>query len=351
MLQPCSMIGMLTYVVQKIGRAVFVVWAAFTVTFVLLYVLPADPVDLLFDPSETNTITPEARERIADTYGFNDPLIVQYLDRLGHALTLDFGTSVQSGKPVLQAIGEVLPSTILLAVLALAVACVLALVLATTVAVTHRVWLRRLLSSLPSASVSLPVFLIGVVVIQVFSFQLGWFPSFGAGSGPQYLVLPVLTLAMPVSGPIAQLLIGSFDREYHAGYVVTAKAKGATRFWAVAHEVAKNASLPALTIAGITFGNIVTGAVIVETIFSRAGLGRLTQVAVSTLDVPLVQGIVVFVAAVFALINLIVDILYPQLDPRLKGEITGPPQTGARTRRFRRTPAGSTEPAVKAGVN
>lgn len=320
-----SILAMLTYAVQKFGRAVFVVWAAFTVTFVLLYVLPANPVDLLFNPSEQNSVSPEVREQVADTYGFNDPLIIQYLDRLGAALTLDFGNSVQSGTPVLGAIWDVLPSTLLLAVLALALAIVVSLVLATTVAITGKPWLRRLLESLPSASVSIPVFLIGIAAIQVFSFNLGWFPSFGDGSGPLYLVLPVITLAIPVSGPIAQLLISSFSREYDTSYVVTAKAKGATRFWVVAQEVARNACLPALTIAGITFGNLVTGAVIVETIFSRTGLGRLTETAISTLDIPLVQGIVVFVALVFALINLVVDLLYPLLDPRLKTEIVREP--------------------------
>jgi peptide/nickel transport system permease protein len=314
---------MLRYVALKVGRALFVVWAAFTVTFVLLFVLPANPVDLLFDPGEVNSIPQDVRDRVAASYGFDKPVFVQYLDRLGHAVRGDFGTSVQSGRAVDSAIAGSLPSTLVLATGASLLALLIAFVIALVATTTRRRWIRDAVETLPSASVSVPVFLLGVIVLQVFSFRLGWFPSFG-NSGPRSVVLPMITLALPVSGPIAQLLVRNFASEFRSGYVTTSRAKGATRGAIVIGDVLRNASLPALTIAGITFGNLIAGSVITETVFARNGIGRLTQTAVNTLDTPLVQGIVVFVAASFALINLVVDLVYPLLDPRLRASLTRP---------------------------
>lgn len=311
---------MLRYAALKLGRALFVIWAAFTVTFLLLFVLPADPVDLLFDPAEINTIPEEVRAQVAANYGFDKPLILQYVDRLGHAVVGDFGNSVQSGRPVTAALLEVLPSTLILSVGALLLAVVIGFVIALIATATRQNWVRNLVESLPSAAVSVPVFMFGIVLLQIFSFGLGWFPSFG-DNGWQSLVLPLVTLAIPVSGPIAQLLVRSFTGEMGAGYVVTSFAKGATRGRVILGDVFRNASLPALTIAGITFGNLIAGSVITETVFARPGVGRLTQGAINTLDIPLVQGIVVFVAASFAIINLIVDLIYPLLDPRLRATL------------------------------
>lgn len=311
---------MLRYLALKIGRALFVVWAAFTLTFVLLFVLPADPVDLLFDPAEVNSVPPEVRAQVAASYGFDRPVILQYLTRLGHALTGDFGTSVQSGRPVVATILDVLPSTLLLAAGALALALVIAFVIALAATSARRPWVRDLVEALPSGAVSVPVFLSGILMLQIFSFRLGWFPAFG-DEGARSLVLPLITLAIPVSGPIAQLLVRNFATEFRSGYVTTSWAKGATRGGIVVRDVFRNASLPALTIAGITFGNLIAGSVITETVFARQGVGRMTQAAINTLDVPLVQGTVVLVAVGFALINLIVDLIYPLLDPRLRAAL------------------------------
>ncbi|MEV7804061.1 ABC transporter permease [Microbispora sp. NPDC088329] len=311
---------MLRYLALKIGRALFVVWAAFTLTFVLLFVLPADPVDLLFDPAEVNAVPPEVREQVAANYGFDRPVLLQYLARLGHALTGDFGASVQSGRPVVATILDVLPSTLVLAAGALALALLIAFVIALAATATRRAWVRNLAEALPSGAVSVPVFLSGILMLQIFSFRLGWFPAFG-DRGARSLVLPLVTLAVPVSGPIAQLLVRSFAAEFRSGYVTTSWAKGATRGGIIVRDVFRNAGLPALTIAGITFGNLIAGSVVTETVFARQGVGRMMQAAINTLDVPLVQGVVVLVAAGFALINLIVDLIYPLLDPRLRATL------------------------------
>jgi peptide/nickel transport system permease protein len=308
------------YVAAKVGRSVFVVWAAYTLSFVLLYVLPTNAVDLLFDPTESKTLTAAAKAKVEAYYGFDKPPIVQYFDRLWAAIQGHFGNSIHSGTPVWTDILQVMPETLLLAVLALLLALVFAFAIALTASYTRKRWIVTALEALPPAAVSVPVFLVGLVVIQVFSFDLGWFPPLG-DQGVATLILPLVTLAIPVSGPIAQLLVKNFDTEASAPYVTTSLTKGATRSWVLSRDVFRNASLPALTIAGITFGNLLAGAVIVETIYSRPGLGRLTQTAVGTKDIPVVQGIVVFTALAFALINLAVDLAYPALDPRLKARI------------------------------
>ncbi len=228
---------------------------------------------------------------------------------------------MQSGKPVVGAVLDVLPSTLTLAAGALALAVLLAFGIALVATATRRPWLRNLVETLPSGAVSVPVFLSGVLMLQVFSFRLGWFPSFG-DQGWRSLVLPLITLAVPVSGPIAQLLVRSFAGEFHSGYVTTSWAKGATRGRIIVGDVFRNAALPALTIAGVTFGNLIAGAVITETVFARKGVGRMTQTAINTLDLPLVAGIVVLVAVSFAAINLAVDLICPVLDPRLRATLT-----------------------------
>ncbi|MFF2083922.1 ABC transporter permease [Nocardia sp. NPDC058176] len=308
------------YVLAKLGQAVFVVWGAYTITFVLLYVLPYDAVDVLFDPSQGDLISEEDKQNSRIYYGLDGNLLGQYTSRLLAAVRGDFGVSTRTGEEVWPLILSVLPQTALLAGTALVIAVALAFAVATSAGYTRTRWLADLVATLPAAGVSVPVFLVGLALLQVFSFQLGWFPPIG-NEGFAALVLPAVTLAIPVSAPIAQLLIKNFDAELHAGYVTVSVAKGATRLWVLAREVLKNAALPALTIAGVTFGNLLAGAVIVETVFSRAGLGRLTETAVRTQDVPLVQAVVVFAALVFVTVNFLVDLVYPLVDPRLRTRV------------------------------
>lgn len=311
---------MIRYAIAKVGRALFVLWAAYTLSFILLFLAPGKSIDSLFDPQEIAGISAHTKAKVAAEYGLNKPIIVQYADRLWSALHGHFGTSIQNGKPVVTAIAQVFGPTLVLAAVALVLALALSFAIAFVSANTRHAWLASIVESLPSATVAVPIFLIGLLAIQVLSFDLHWFPPLGDG-GISSLVMPAITLAIPVAGPISQLLVNSFQRELGAPYVTTALAKGAPRSWVISRDVFRNASLPALTIAGITFGNILAGAVITETIFSRTGLGRLTQTAVTTKDIPIVQGIVLLTALLYAITNLVVDFIYPVLDPRLKARI------------------------------
>jgi peptide/nickel transport system permease protein len=308
---------MVGYLVRRVALAIGVLWAAFTVSFVVLYLLPGDPVATMASGGlDGEPLTPAALDALRARYGLDQPLIVQYGTRLWDALHGDFGTSIQSGKDVGAAIREALPPTIQISVAGLVFAIVFGGAVALVATYTSARWLRQLLMALPSLAVSLPVFWVGLMLVQVFSFQLGLLPSVGA-KGLESLVLPAITLGLPTGALVAQVLAKSLSAALEEPYVVTARAKGAGRVAIHLRHALRNAALPALTVLGYVVGNLVAGSVVVETVFTRPGLGRLTVSAVSVQDIPLVQGIVVFAAVVFVAVNLLVDLIYPVLDPRI----------------------------------
>ncbi|WP_433558281.1 ABC transporter permease [Pseudonocardia xinjiangensis] len=305
------------YLVRRVALAIGVLWAAFTVSFVVLYLLPGDPVATMAGGGlDGEPLSPAALDALRARYGLDQPLIVQYGTRLWAALHGDFGTSIQSGQDVGAAIREALPPTIQISVAGLAFAVVFGSVVALVATYTSVRWLRQVLMALPSLAVSLPVFWVGLMLVQLFSFRLGLLPSVGA-KGPESLVLPAITLGLPTGALVAQVLAKSLSIVLDEPYVVTARAKGAGRVAIHLRHALRNAALPALTVLGYVVGNLLAGSVVVETVFTRPGLGRLTVAAVSVQDIPLVQGIVVFAAAVFVSVNLLVDLVYPVLDPRI----------------------------------
>jgi peptide/nickel transport system permease protein len=305
------------YLARRVALAIGVLWAAFTVSFVVLYLLPGDPVATMASGGlDGEPLTHEALDALRARYGLDQPLIVQYGTRLWGALHGDFGMSIQSGKDVGEAIREALPPTIQISVAGLAFAIVFGGTVALVATYTSARWLRQLLMVLPSLAVSLPVFWVGLMLVQVFSFQLRLLPSVGA-KGLESLVLPAITLGLPTGALVAQVLAKSLSAALDEPYVVTARAKGAGPVAIHLRHALRNAALPALTVLGYVVGNLLAGSVVVETVFTRPGLGRLTVSAVSVQDIPLVQGIVVFAAAVFVSVNLLVDLIYPVLDPRI----------------------------------
>lgn len=305
------------YLLRRVGLAIGVLWAAFTVSFVVLYLIPGDAVSAM--TAATDIPLSEAEiDALRAEYGADEPLIVQYGERLWAALHGDFGSSVQTGRSVTSSIFDALPSTAVLAGAALLIAVVGGGLLALAATGTEVRWVRQLLLALPPLAVSLPTFWVGLVLVQVFSFQLGIFPAIG-GTGLASLVLPAVTLALPISAVFAQILAKSLGTALDESYVTTARAKGVGRLAIHLKHALRNAALPALTVLGLLVGNLLAGAVVVETVFARAGIGRLTVQAVTAQDIPLVQGIVVFSAFVFVTVNLLVDLVYPLLDPRIAG--------------------------------
>lgn len=304
------------YLARRIGQALLVLWAAFTASFILLQALPGDAILIKFLNPELG-LGPQEIADIRASYGADTPVWNQYLHSLGGFLTGNFGYSVQAGVPVSQGLATNLPPTLRLATFGFATALLLAVALAFAAQLAPLRWLRSALQSLPSLFVSVPVFWLGIMLIQVVSFRLGWIPVINPGRW-EGLVLPTLTLAVPISAPLAQILLRNIDEVLTQPFVSVARAKGATRNWVLWKHVARNALLPTLTIAGVLFGELLAGAVVTEAVFGLNGLGSLTQQAVGNQDTAVLQAVVVFSATAFVLINLAVDLLYPVLDPRLR---------------------------------
>jgi peptide/nickel transport system permease protein len=312
---------MLNYLGRRIVQALLVLWAAFTVSFLLLQVLPGDAVLIKFLNPELG-LTAEQIAELRSAYNADQGLATQYAHTLGQLLSGHFGYSIQAGVPVEQQLRTSLPPTLKLAALAFALASVIAGALAFLSSLTPLAWLRAALRSVPSLFVSLPTFWLGIMLIQLLSFQLHLVPVINPGAW-EGLLLPVLTLAIPISAPLAQVLTRKLEEVGSLPFVAVARAKGASRGWVLWHHVARNALLPTLTMAGVLFGELLAGAVVTETVFGLNGLGSLTQQAVSNQDVAVLQALVLISAIAFVVINLGVDLLVPLLDPRLK------PRTGA----------------------
>lgn len=257
-------------------------------------------------------------QAIRESLGADQPLIVQYARSIAGFLTGDFGYSVASGASVSDLIATALPPTLTLAVLGLMLAVLLAVTIAFTATYGATQPLRRVFRGIPPLFVSLPVFWIGIILIQIFSFRLGWVPVIGADP-VQALILPVITLAIPIAAPLAQVLMRSIDEVREQPFVTVVRARGASTSWLLWRNVARNAMLPTLTMAGLLFGELVGGAVVTETVFARAGIGQLTAQAVANRDTPVLLAVVVISTVAFVVINLIVDLLYPVLDARLRG--------------------------------
>ncbi|SFR69477.1 peptide/nickel transport system permease protein [Agromyces sp. CF514] len=332
---------MARYVLLRLLQAVGVLWAAYTVSFLVLYALPGDPVTLLAG-ADANDITPAQLDALRAELGLDRPLIVQYLDQLAAVLRGDLGTSIVTGRPVTEIIGEALPPTVAIAAFALVIAVVAGAGIAIAANYTRHRWLADVVLGLPPLGVAVPAFWFGLMLIQWFSFTVPIFPAVG-DRGFISLVLPAITLALPTGATIAQLLSKSLSNTLREPYVDTAWAKGASRARVHLGHALKNAALPALTVTGLIVGQLLSGTVVTETVFSRPGIGRVTASAVQQQDVPVVQGVVLVAAIAFVLANLAVDLVAPLLDPRI---VTARGPAGRRGRAAAAVPSARPAPAA-----
>lgn len=306
------------YLLGRIGQALLVLWGAYTVTYFILYLLPGDTLAIMLSASgmEADGLSPEDLAKARAYYGLDKGLFEQYFELLWRALHGDFGQALSVGRPVSALLAERLPQTLALAGAAIVLSLIAGVGLAYLTAYIQWRPLKTALARVPSLGFSVPVFWTGLLLIQVFAFSLGWFPATGS-QGLESLVLPAVTLAIPSAAVYAQVLHRGFQGVWQEPYITTAFAKGLSRGQVQARHALRNAALPLLTLVGLQVGNTVSGAVLVETIFSRNGIGRLAQEAVLRQDIPVVLAIVTVSAAAFVLVNLIVDLLYPYLDPRI----------------------------------
>ncbi|WP_349826589.1 ABC transporter permease [Brevibacterium litoralis] len=304
------------YLLLRLGQAVLVLFLAYSLAAILLQILPGDGVMARYaDPALG--LPAEQIAAIHASYGADLPWYLQYWNGLRGVLQGDLGYSVNSGAAVSTLVTEALPSTLQLALVGFLGAVVLAVAVA--VLATYGGWtaLRRVFDSVPSLFISVPVFWLGIILVQIFSFSLGWVDVVEPGP-VESLILPGLTVAVPLSAPIAQILIQSINEVRTQPFVKVTQAKGATEGWILVNSVARNSLLPALTITGLVFGELVAGAVITETVYGRAGIGALTAQAVADRDNPVLLAVVVLATLGYVLVNLIVDLLYPVIDVRLR---------------------------------
>jgi peptide/nickel transport system permease protein len=314
---------MTRYLFGRIGQAVLVLWAAFTVTFLLLQLLPGDAVLIKFQNPDLG-LGPRQIAEIRAAYGADQSPWVRYGHAAGNFLRGDFGYSVQAGVPVAEGIRTNLPPTLWLTGAGSLLAAAIAAAIGFAASLAPFAWLRATVRAAPSLFVSIPTFWLGIALIQLFSFRLRLLPVIGA-EGWRGLLLPVLTLAVPISAPLAQILVRSIDDVLTRPFVAVARAKGASQAWVLWRHVLRNAVPPAMTIAGLLFGELLGGAIITETVFGLNGIGRMTQDAVNSQDTAVLQAVAVISATGFVIVNLLVDLLYPLLDPRLTRQ--GGPQS------------------------
>jgi len=304
-----------TYLWGRALRAIPVLFGVSLLVFSMLYLLPGDPATLML--GESTAASAEAVERLRERLGLNESFYVQYWRFVSRAVRGDLGTSITTNQPVTEMIFAVLPSTVELTLAAMFTAVVVGVTLGVLAAVRRNTWLDSVSILIASLGVSMPIFWLGLILIYVFSIQFGWFPVVGQG-GWKRLVLPAVALGLGAAGVIARLVRSSLLEVLRQEYMQTARAKGLRERAVVVRHGLRNALVPVVTIIGLQFGALLGGAFITETVFSRQGIGRLAVNAILRKDFPLVQGTVLLTAAIYVVMNLLVDVAYAILDPRIR---------------------------------
>lgn len=305
---------MLSFVIRRMVAALVVLWGVVTMVFLLLQVIPGDPAETMLAGSGASyTEIAQTRQQL----GLDDPLLVQYGRYMLNALHGDFGRSFFSNRPVSLTIVEQLPATLQLAAAALLVAVILGLTLGILAALRANTWVDQVAMAVAVLGVSVPVFWSGLLLIWVFSVGLNWLPATGA-DGWRHLVMPAMVLGLVGAGPIARLVRASLLSALRADYITVARAKGLPGGAVIGRHALRNAIIPVITLIGLQAGFLLGGTVVTEAVFARPGLGRLVVEAILSKDLPVVQGVVLFIAAAYVAINLLVDLASVFLNPRLR---------------------------------
>lgn len=295
-----------------VASVVVVLWGAATLAFVAFRIIPGDAVDVMLGPQAQ--VSDAVKDGIRSELGLDRPVFEQYGAFLGRLLRGDLGESYQLRQPVAEVIGRQLGPTLQLSALALVIAVLLAL--ASALLVRGRTG-RALASGIELVVLSSPVFWTGLVLLSVFSFQLGWFPVSGARDAAA-LVLPAVTLALPVAALLSQVLRDGVESAEREPFLTTVRARGATPLRESVHHTLRHASVGGVTLAAYLVGSLLGGAVLVETVFARPGIGRVTLTAITDRDLPVITGVILLSALVFVVVNTVVDLVVPVLDPRLR---------------------------------
>lgn len=305
---------MLRFLLSRIAATIPVLFGVSLLVFMMLHLVPGDPVRMMLSEFQT---TPQQVALLRSQLHLDEPLPRQYGRFVVNALRGDLGLSIRSKRPVRSEIGENLGSTLQLAAAALLIAAGIGMPLGIVAALKQHSWLDLGPMLFALTGVSMPSFWLGLLLIFLFSLRLGWFPATGGGD-LKHLFLPALTLGLGASAIIARLTRSSMLEVLRQEYMTTARAKGLREASVVLRHGLKNALIPVVTIFGLQFGSLLAGAVVVETVFARPGIGRLIVSSILAKDFPMVQGIILFTATAYVVANLLVDLAYGLLDPRIR---------------------------------
>ncbi|MCD6028493.1 MAG: Dipeptide transport system permease protein DppB [Thermomicrobiales bacterium] len=304
---------MTAYVLRRLLLTIPVLLAVVTLVFAIRPLVPGDPVEIMFFGQPPNA---EVVANIRQQLGLDKSLPEQYLLYVSNVLRGDLGTSITTRQPVMQEIASRYPATLKLAIGAFLVSAVVGLGSGILAAVYKDSLVDTVAMIAATAGISMPAFWFGLLAIYLFSVNLGWFSVIPDGS-PKSLVLPAVTLGLIASSIVARLVRSAMLEVLGQEYVQTARAKGLTERRVVLHHALRNAAIPVVTIVGLQFGGLLTGAFIIEAVFAWHGIGELAVQAFAKRDFPMIQGITLVVATTYVLVNLVVDIIYAALDPRI----------------------------------
>ncbi|ACI18670.1 ABC transporter permease [Dictyoglomus thermophilum] len=309
---------MLRYIVRRLLQAIPVFIGVTLITFILFFIAPGDPARLIAGQrADAETIA-----RIRSIWGLDKPLAVQYLLFLGRIIRLDFGRSFKTNIPVIESIGERLQATAVLAFFAFIIAILLGVTAGIISAVKQYSFFDYTAMVIALLGVSAPVYWVGIILLLIFGFKLGWLPLGGYISeyGIKAVILPAITLGTRPAAYFARLARSSMLEVIRQEYITTARAKGLPESKVIFKHALRNALIPVVTYAGMVVGDLLTGAVLTETIFAWPGIGRLVVQAILDRDLPVLQGGVIVIALIYILANLIVDLSYALIDPRIRYE-------------------------------
>ena len=302
------------YIFKRLLTALPVVFGVFTVAFVLLYLLPGDPASTMLARSGASA---QQIAQLRAELGLDDPLYIQYAKYLSSTVQGDFGRSMVSQEPVLKLLMARIPTTLELVMMALLLSVPFGTLLGMIAAVHQNTWIDRLVVAFASIGVSMPSFWLGLMLILFFSVTLGWLPSFGQGSF-KHLILPATVLGFGAIGTIARTARTSMLDVLKQDYIITARSKGLAEHTTLLRHALRNALIPIVTIVGLQFGWLLSGSIIVEAVFSRQGLGLILIDSVLEQDLPVVQGAVLLTSVLYIFLNLVVDLAYGFVDPRVR---------------------------------
>ncbi|MCL0056867.1 ABC transporter permease [Dehalococcoidia bacterium] len=310
---------MLTYVIRRMGLMVFILLGVSVITFSMMHFVPGDPAEMIAMERYGEEITAETIEFVRAELGLDQPVYIQYFRWLTNVLRGDLGYSFRTDRPVLDEILTRLPATIQLALAGMLVALLIAIPVGVISATRQYSAVDNISMFGALLGVSIPNFWLGLLLILFFSLYLGWLPVFGRG-GIEHLILPALTLGTGMAAITTRLIRSSMLEVLGQDYIRAARAKGLKEKAVIYKHALKNALIPVVTIVGLQFASLLEGAVIAEVIFAWPGIGRLLVDSIFARDFVLIQGCILFIAATFVLVNLLVDIFYTYLDPKIHYE-------------------------------